>query len=413
VRGTLVRLPILAARYAFFRARDDAAVGAEARIMADVCQTAAKGLVVVDPIRAAYFSVRGLITALGSGDLYRTGRALSAVGVALIPVGGPISAWAKHMLRRSVAIGEETGDPYLRAVASICEAEVHFVDGRWAEMLTKCDGGTELLRESCRGVRWECDVGDMAALRALEELGRIPELRARLPRLIDEADELDDRYAQVTFSLYQGFWLIAAGDTRAARAATLAGLGRRNQPAQPLQYLYGQRIEAFCDLYEGDAEAAWQCVLDTWPAVRDANLLRHPVLRTDAHMLRACAALALAQARETDSALLREAERSAAVLARARRADSMGGAALIRSGIARLRGDEARARALLEQAEQRYAGAGMPLHTSYARRRGAQLQEGDAAIATLEAADRDLRERGVEDPERWLALVAPGFGATR
>jgi hypothetical protein len=413
LRGTLTRLPGLALRYAFARPRDDGRVSPDAGLLTDACHVATKGMIVVDPVRAAYFSVRALSTALGAGDPKRTGRALGAVAVALVPLGGPIGAWARHMLRRARKIGVQTGDPYLRAIAYTCGAEAHFVEGRWLEMLADCDEGIALLRENCRGVRWECTAGEMAALRALEELGRIPELRERLGRLTEEADALDDRYAQVTFSLYEGLWTIAAGDPARARALSRDGLARWDHPSDHLQHLYGLRIEAFCDLYEGDPDGAWQRVLDTWPAIRKANLLRHPLLRTDAYGLRACTAIALAAARPGDEALLRDASHAARVLDRAGRPDSMAAAALIRAGIAHLRDDRKQAIALLGRAEQGYVGGDMPLHASYARRRRGEVVGGEAGRAATHDADRVLVDRGIAAPERWLALVAPGFRGTK
>jgi hypothetical protein len=50
----------------------------------------------------------------------------------------------------------------------------------------------------------------------------------------------------------------------------------------------------------------------------------------------------------------------------------------------------------------------MPLHTAYARRRRGQLAAGDAQMVA--AADTEIRARGIAHPERWLSLVAPGFG---
>jgi len=326
-----------------------------------------------------------------------------------MPVGGPITAWAKHMLRRTAAIGEETGDPYLQAVALNCEAEAFFVEGRWAEMLDNCDRGTELLRSNCRGVRWECAVGEMAAMRALEELGRIPELKARLPHLLEEADELDDRYAQVTFRLYQGFWQIAGGEPGQARETVREGLARWDQHPQHLQYLYACRVEAFCDLCEGEPERAWRRVRETWPAIREANLLRHPVLRTDAYLLRACTALALAQSRGADASMLRVAMHAARQLDRAGRDDARAAALLIRAGVSCQRTETSAAIDALARAEDLYRGAGMSLHAAYARRRRAQLDPEPEDSPRIDEIDQELRACGIRAPERWLSIVSPGF----
>ena len=406
--ATLGQLPPLAARYWRFEPRARTPRDEPVGLANEACHTSAKGLVVVDPARAAYFSVRSLNCALRSGDPWRVGRALCVVGAAVVPLGGPLSAWARRMLNWAGRIAEESGDPYLKGMVAISQAQEHFVDGRWQEMLEGCDRGTRILLARCHGVRWECDVGNMGALRALEELGRIPELQHRLPRLLEEARELDDAYAEVTFRLYDAYWRIAHGDVEGSRRGAEAAIELWGSDTFQLQHLYELRIQACCDLYTADARAAWERVASSWSALRASNLLRHPLLASDAHQLRAHAALSFAEI-AGDREALAVAARSARALARLGRSDALGASRRIRAAIACQRGELAEVVTLLGDSRTGYEDAHMPLQAAYVRRRLAELDPSAAGLRERAAADSEMSERGIKEPERWLAVQAPGF----
>src|SRR5262249_30739094 len=127
---------------------------ARTRTRVDTCHSVAKGLVLVDPPRGLYFAVRALALALRARDAERTARELAAVGAALLPAGGVLTAWARRMVGRARAMAEHSGDPYLLGFTSIALAQERMVDGRWREMLELVDQGLELLRARCRGVSW-------------------------------------------------------------------------------------------------------------------------------------------------------------------------------------------------------------------------------------------------------------------
>src|SRR6266702_8279653 len=136
----------------------------------------------------------------------------------------------------------------------------------------------------------------MAALRALEELGRLVELRERAERVWRDGSERDDRYAEVTGRLYAGIGELAAGRPDSARrhAQTVRSLWSRN--VAHVQVVYALRIEIACDVYEGDPATAWGRLDTMWQVLRRSQLLRVPITRMDAYLLRARVALARASA---------------------------------------------------------------------------------------------------------------------
>jgi hypothetical protein len=403
IAATLWRLPLLALRYLLPGARTQSALGTRA----DACARAARGLLFIDPPRAAYFAVATLTDALRGGDPRRIGQALCLVGGALAPLGGPALAWARAMLARADRIAAEVKDPHLDAMSIISGGQLDFIEGRFESMLERCDRGARLLAERCRGVRWDCDVAQMGALRALEELGRVEELRRRLPRLLEEAAAYDDLYAEVTFRLYDAFWSISRGEVQRAREQARDVLERWGREAFEMQHLYELRIQAFCDVYGGAPEAAWARLRAAWPRLERSGLLAHRMLCSDAFQLRARLALAAGQRVE------REVERAARRLERMGRPDALGASCLLRAASADHAGDSARSLALLSKAETFYANASMALHVAYAQRRRGELLAGDEGDALIWRADRTLAAAGIEDPQRWLELQAPGFRSVR
>jgi hypothetical protein len=403
VTATLTQLPRLALRY--FGPRSAARDADELRLRVDVCQRTARGLLMVDPARAAYFSVRALSDALRSGDTSQLVHSLCTVGGALAPLGGPAGAWARSMVSRAERIAASVSDPRLDGTVSVSRAQIEFVDGRFSTMLDLCDRGSRILLENCQGVRWDSDVAQMAALRALEELGRIDELRRRLVGLIDDAIEFDDLYAEVTFRLSNAFWRIPRGEISEARQEAREVLERWDRGSFQMQHLYELRIQAFCDVYEGAPEEAWRRVQAAWPQLERSGLLLHRMLKSDALQIRARVALA------ADAAPERETERAARALAWMKRPDAVAAACMLRAALAERRGQRVPALSLLAQAEALHASASMALHVAYARRRRGELMGGDEGDSLVWEADRALETAGIREPDRWLGVMAPGFTA--
>jgi hypothetical protein len=147
--------------------------------------------------------------------------------------------------------------------------------------------------------------------------------------------------------------------------------------------------------------------------MRRAMFLRIQQARIEAHGLRARAALALATATPPSSErddLLADVERSARRIAREHMRWGKPLAQLVRAGAAVQSGDGDAARAALAEAAAGFDAADMALHAAVARRCEGRLRGGAAGAADVERADAWLAEAGVKNPERIVALLAPGFG---
>jgi len=376
----------------------------------DTCHSMAKGLALVDPIRGLYFAMLSLALALRSGDSHRIALERASVGVALVAVGGPLASWARQMILAAREVAEKMQEPYLLGFSTITMAQVCMVDARWREMLDFCDTATTILSQHCRGVTWEMDIARMAAVRALEELGDVREMNRRVEDLLRDAEDRGDLYALVSGFLHRGLCCIAADDL-----AEVRDLGRRVlslwTPGEfQMQHFYVFRLDAYCDVGEGQPRQAWRHVSDTWRTVERSNLLRHCLLRADAHLLRARVALAVAAGGGSErDGMLRQVQRDARVLEREGRADATAHAVFLRAGMAAVRGDRREARALTHKAAEAFTAAGMNLCTALARWRGAAL-DGESGGGELRSeAERFFATEGIVNPRRLASMYAPGF----
>jgi len=407
--GLVSHLAQLSVRGLRFRRQDACQVQPAMLLRVDACNAAAKGLVQVDPLRGTYYSLMALLLALRAGEVWRIGRDLCLGSSGLIVAGGPFAPWGHRMLAEARRIAEETGDRHLLGITAITTGVVTILEGRWDDVRRLCDEGGQILTDHCRGVTWERDIGRMAAIRAQEERGAVHDLLHRVSEFQREAAELGDTYAEITARQYRAFWRLADDDPADARAQSRAALAMWTHSAYHLQHFYGLRLEAYCDLYEGRPEAAWTRLQEAWPMVCRSNLLRHPVVRVDADILQGRVALAMAASGGGTRAALRRATQAARALARSARPDARAHAHLLDAGAAALLGERVRARQVLETAAAAFDNAGVTLGAVYARHRLGELR-GDADGRRLRtAADHSLRERTINNPDRWLTVHAPGF----
>jgi hypothetical protein len=404
IAGSLGKL--LAIRLRGLEPRAVAAASEMQELRADASHAVAKGYVMVDPLRGLYFAVSSLLLALRCGDRLRVARELAGVGAALLPAGPPFANWASAMLERARAIAQQTGDPYLLGFTAVTLAQKAMVDGKWRRMLELCDGAVDILRSRCRGAAWELTIGSDAACRALEELGEYGEMRRRAEDKQRLAEERGDLYAAYTSQSIVAVGCLVNGELDRAREHGRAILQFWPSDSFQMQHFYVLRVDAYADVGSGKALEGWRRLEREWKTLERSNLLRHLVLRVDAHLLRARVALAAAQASPPDrQALLSSVEGDARRLDAVKRDDTAGYAAMLRAGAACVRGDRAAAGALLGQAAERFTAADMSVCRALARSRIAHL-----GGEPLDAESNEVFEKnGIHPPDVLLAMFAPGF----
>jgi eukaryotic-like serine/threonine-protein kinase len=384
----------------------------------DTLWAATTSLSMVHHTHADALGVEHLRLALASGDRSRVARALGYEATCCASVGGPLFQWQSRRLLGMVrALAEETRDPYDRAWSKMAEGTSAWLGARWAEAATRCLEGAALFREHGRGASWEIATTEVYAFSALALLGRMEELGARLPAALRSAEERDDLFALNNCRLGQHalLWLAQGRPERCYE------LARQAEATWPTEGFVMQRYQHLiattqADLYTADAWSAWARVNEAWPSLEAAQFLRLACPRVELRHLRARAALAAAGCVEVSAIglppdrrwsrarLLREAAREAAAIRGDALPTAAPFAAMIRAGIANLRGEIGAAREELATAIGGFGEARMDLYRAAAKRqmysltRGREVSEGQDEVMP-----------GVADFPRLCAALAP-FG---
>jgi serine/threonine protein kinase len=411
--GVVLRLGVLGARGASFTERPGGAAVDERRRI-ELCFSASKGHIVVDPAKGAYFALLGLLRALSAGDPHGVARGLAVIsGAILVPAGGPMGRWGERLLARAEQIATAHDDPYLRGITAISKGQAHLFAGRWRLARESSDHGVQVLSDSCRGVAWECAIGRMGAIRASEELGEMSDMLARASEMLRDGQERGDVYAEVTGHNYVGTALLAQGELAAARAHAARTQAIWTHEGAHVPRIYATRIDVSCDLRDGDPGSALRQVESLWPDLKRAGLLRVPITRVDALLLRGRATLAVAaRSRELREKRIGQVEKLAGSLAAMGRADTTGHAAMLRAMVALLRERRVDALTQLDAATASFGQAEMQLAEQLARHCSARLRDHAEGREHADRAAQSMRELGVTDLPAWLAIQAPVLGST-
>jgi hypothetical protein len=375
----------------------------------DLLFTASSSVPYIDPVLGRLCQSHFLRAALDCGEPRRVCLAL-ALELAYLGQHGPR---AQRKIDRVTALvrplAARVDSHYARGVAACMEGYVNFMLGRWSEARALLEDGLRTLREHGSGGRWEMNVCDQVLLTVLFYLGDAREAGRLLPRLVREAMERGDSYAQDGLRAWRGHpsWLLM-GRLEDARAHVLAVEDASPAPGTiQVRHLHELIARVNIALYEGDGAAA-QAHLDAgWPAIAASGLLRVQILRIESGLVRGRAGLAAGAAGDEVQ------RRAAATLGRglARELEREGGWAvpigkLLRGGAAALLG-ERDAAAILEDAERGFTAHHMALLADVARLRRSQLEGGTAGSARAAAARESMRERGVADVDAVSRMLCP------
>jgi hypothetical protein len=226
------------------------------------------------------------------------------------------------------------------------------------------------------------------------------ELSRRVPQSLREASERGDLYLAQCHRRFPGIvtWLLT-DDVAGARAEVQKSRALQPPSEFHIGHAWNVIADRQIDLYLGETGEAWDKTVAEWPHMRAMS--RVQLLRIEALFLRGRVAvaarrspqIALDDARRLDGEKLPWASALAALL----RACAAGG-------------DRDKAVKLLTTAVQQLDGAELTLFAHCARYRLGQLLGGDAGSALSAAATAWMRDQSIGNPERMMAVFAPGFG---
>ncbi len=412
VRTLVVQRIALRLRGTSFRERAEADLAPEALRRVDMLFSVASGLGFVDPFLGRVAQNLYLREALALGEPYRACAALCLELGFLGSAGNRHRARAEALAARLAVLSRRVGHPYVIGLGDASAGLAAFLVGRWREARDLIDSGLRVMRDHGTGVRWEIDLAEMFWVSSLYYLGETRELVRIVPRLLREAVERGDLYAQHGLRGWRSnvAWLIR-GEPGEARAHVISVADERPpQEAYNLHHYYELLAHTQIDLYLGDGEGAWARVSAARRSLQRSHLLRVQSVRVEHAFLAGRAALAAAAAAPSAAAaarLLDEARREQRVLAGEKVAWASALGRMLAAGIAAAAGDPAGAATALDEASAELDACDMGLFAHVVRLRRGLVDGGPRGTAAAIAARDWMTEQEVADPDAIAAMLLP------
>jgi eukaryotic-like serine/threonine-protein kinase len=371
----------------------------------ETAYAASAGLAMTDTMRSIYFQTHGLALALASGDAYRITRAL-ALEACFIAMGGHRTATrTDDVLARAAAMAQGMNEPHGHAMLALAYGITAFMRGHWLVARMQLEHAAHLLRSRCMGVTWEITTVQRFLCWTLWHLGELREQERILPLYMAEAEARGDIYAMMSFASNLRF---LDDDSARERRKTLSLL------QQPERGGYLPRHQLFfnlatLDLYEGDGIAAWERLQRVWRWLTSSISMNVEPVRIGYRELRGRAAIAaLLDEGGRGRTLRRVVHAEIRALLREAADWAHGYAHLLRAGLLAVDHEPTVALEGYAAAEEVFARADMKLMAYVARDRRGILLGGAEGHALRGEAHRYLDEQAVINPERMLAMLAPG-----
>ncbi len=395
-----------------FTERDPSQVAPERLARIDACRTVAEGLVHLDFIHAADFQTRHSLLSLQAGEPDRVAHALAIeAGFAILGGGSRAERRSQMLLQQAQALATRINSPHALALCSLIAGTTSFFSGYFARARVHLEEAQQRLLDHGVHVAWERMTAQIYQTLSLYYLGEIKELARCAETFLADAEQRGNRFADTIFRTggVNVVWLAKDDVTGACHALTDALSEWPEEPFRTPHYL-GMVAEGRISLYRGDGRAAWNGLMDKWPAFKATRLLRIESIRVVMFQLRAtCAIAASGQNHGDEKRLLSAAARDARRVERADRPWSRGLAALLRAAIARAHGNTDSACRTLREAIDRLDHAGLVLHATAGRRCLAGLVGGTEGTELMAAANQWMEAQSIQNPERMTLMVAPGF----
>ncbi len=355
--------------------------------------SAYRGYVNFNTVWAGYFALEALRRSLSSG--YEPGliTGLDYYGL-MTTYAGTASAERRggKLLDLAASIAARSEDPVARARIGLAYGVAATAIGRFDEAVHQLDQCAHNL-EQCVGVAWDLAVTENTRVQSLVWLGQLKRARKRVRVLVRRSEQTGDLYSKLIGTVLDAKLRLASGRPAEARNMVATMLSEWTTEEFSFQHLFAIKTLVWCDLYDGDVEAAHARLVDMQPDLKKSGILSLQLMRAEASVLEGCVELARLAAGDgaASEARVRKLSRW---LEKTGRPYARGYGAMLRAGSALVGGGPAEGD--LRDAIRHFDAARMKVHAA-ALRRALGDPDGEAA----------MREEGIADPARWSQLYLP------
>ena len=408
----LYRRALIRLRGTKFRERHESQISAEELARIDAYLSVASTLAVIDNIRGCDFNGRTLLMALKAGEPNRLMRALALETIYSALGGSSSRRRTEKLLQVSRDLAQRIDEPRAHGWARAADGIYHYYGGQdFNKALKHCRAAETLFRDKSTGMAWEAATMRLYRLFSMIYAGQISEISRIVPQYLAEALDRGDLYNAINLriGLTNVAWLVRDNSEEAARLAREGSALLRREGIQ-VQH-WDMQAYGHVGLYQGKAKETFQQYLDDWPSLVNSQLLRIQLTRIEAYQFRARCALAVAAGEDASEQrrLWKAAKKDARKILREKVPIAPPLAGIVMAGLAASMGDLDQAKEQLDAAASGFDAVKMPLHAAIARRQQGRLLGGDEGRALLEQADAWMKSQQIKAPERWSAMLAPGF----
>jgi hypothetical protein len=376
----------------------------------DLLWSGASIFFVVNPVFGTYLQARHMLGALRAGEPLRLALSIG-LGASYECLGGaPYYHLGRKLLNLAERIALPCEDAHVSAWITVDWVFLDFLCGRIGEGLTHSRKAVRELRELGSDQSWEGSTAKLGLTWFLGWSGKIQEMTALVPSVLNEARSRGDVYTFVVIRCCAMSHLadLAADDPDRALEEIKKALSEWSQTRYDAPRLCAVYAAVECELYAGRIDAARARVLSEWPMMKRSLLARKcQFFQVMLSYMRARTAFASWIFKRDQVALMRETRSFISRLQGARSPLGTALSELLVAAIAATEGRVPQAMDLLAGAEAMLSENGYRLLAIAASRRRGEL-EGKAGISRIEAADKFMRSESILRPDRMTAMFLPG-----
>jgi eukaryotic-like serine/threonine-protein kinase len=353
--------------------------------------------------------MRALAAARALGEPKRIARALCTEAWSLVGVRRREGGRAQPLIEAARALVERHDSPLLAGHLRLAQGMAALSSHQMRECSTHCRDAERVFRDSCTDAAWELSVAQVCQAWALSTMGQYRELTPKLILYRREAEERGDEWTYTALLGVEAMSLSLASDLPELSELQVKESRSRWRARETLhtQALLNTLASTACDLYRRD-ECADVRLSQRFNELELREFLRVMFVRVSLLELRGRARLAVA-AQRGELTRLRAVELDARRLLGEHERSATGFAELLMANVHMLRGDHAGALAALERGIAELEPLGLDPWVQCAHLALGQLRGGDRGHTLEETARAQMKARGVQRIDRYLAMMMPAF----